>query len=152
MRGTCGFESYSVVDRATRDKFRVYAFPCLADIDIVDSKVLSAIPLYISEELDGDCTVVQSNVASFFKVVSSASDVDLLIFDGRVACQRHIAKIYHRLSPIGRIVSYSAITGVLLRDRRYSDRWTKPDFMRWINNVLLPEIGFAPIAEAMYYL
>lgn len=129
------------------DKIKVGAF-CHSVSRNPWSSTLFPMPQYIADELGGDCTYFSVNILKAWTVIlSHASDIHVLVVDDESSLCHRLCQCYRWLNPAGKVVTFSGIKKLLLSEKQYSDAWTEANYRLWVNRVLLPQIGFEPLAE-----
>lgn len=128
------------------DKIKVVAF-CPPSSRSPLSGTLLQMPQYIAGELDGDCQYLSANPFKAWGVIlSHASDIHVLVLNGEKA-HRRFGKWYRWINPLGKVVTLSEIDRLLHQEKQYHTGWTEENYRLWVNRVLLPQIGFKPLAE-----
>ena len=125
------------------DKIKVVAF-----CSQTSKNPLSEMPQYMAEELGGSCQYFSTPIFKAWRIVLfHASDIHVLVVDDERKSNCRLCKWYHWLNPVGKSVTFSKIEKLLYNEKQYSTDWTEEDFRLWVNRVLLPQIGFKPLAE-----
>lgn len=129
------------------DKIKVVAF-CHRTSKNPLADALGRMPQYVADELGGECQCYSANILRAWTVVlSHASDIHVLVVDDDNNSWRGLCKWYRWLNPAGRVVSLHKVGELLLHEEKYSAEWTDGTYRLWVNRVLLPQIGFEPLAE-----
>ena len=111
------------------DKIKIVTY-CHRQKEIASSDSIDQMPLYIAQELDGECEDANSRYTSFlWHIILHSSDIDILILDNLNGFLNRLGKWYRWLNPMGKSVN-----------------WTEKNYRLWTNQVLLPRIGFTPLA------
>ncbi len=109
---------------------------------------LFSMPQYIADELGGECRYFSANIFKAWAVVLvHASDIHVLVVNDEDYSYRSLCQWYRWLNPAGMVVSFSWLKTLLLSEKQYSYAWTEANCRLWVNRVLLPQIGFEPLAE-----
>lgn len=129
------------------DKIKIVAYS-QRQKGIALSDSIDQIPFYIAQELDGECENAYCCYLSFlWRVIRHASAIDVLFLDDQSGSLNHIGKWYRRLNPMGKFVTFQQISEWLRQEDTFSANWTEKNYRLWVNQVLLPRIGFTPLAE-----
>ena len=111
-------------------------------------RTVSKIPQYITQELDGEYAEVNCCYFCFlWHILLNASDMDVLILDSKNFSYNLLSKCYRLLNPMGKHFTLESINQLLHQEEAFSSDWTKADYRRWVNQTLLPLMGFTPLAE-----
>lgn len=125
------------------DKIKVVAFCCQSS-----KKSLDSMSRYIADELGGICQYFSLNLFKAWSIVlSRASDIHVLVIDDNRKSYHRLCKWYRWINPSGKVVTFSEIEKLLHKEKQYSTDWTEENYRLWVNRVLLPQIGFKPLAE-----
>lgn len=128
-----------------KERFMVCYFP-LRGNDSFQQRI-SSIPRYLVAQMDGMCQAMPSSLfPSLLKVCLHARDIDVLVFDSTSKRQCLIEKVYLTLFPAGRAMSYLSLADMLRKRMPDADHLTDANLELWVNALLLPEIGFKPLA------
>ncbi len=129
------------------DKINVVAF-CPQSFHNPLPSTLLQMPRYVAEELDGDCQNLSVNLfKAWWMVLSHASDIHVLVLEDDRKAWYRLGKWYRWINPSGKVVTLREINELLLHEKQYSADWTEENYRLWVNRVLLPQIGFKPLAE-----
>lgn len=106
-------------------------------------------PLYIAQELDGECeNACCCHLFFLWRIIRHASDIDVLVLDDLSGSLYHIGKWYRWLNPMGKLVTFQQISEWLHQEDTFFVNWTEKNYRLWANQVLLPRIDFTPLAES----
>lgn len=112
------------------------------------SDSIAKMPLYIAQEFDGEYEEATCSYLSFlWRIIRHTSDIDVLVLDNLSGSLNHIGKWYRWLNPMGKLVTFLQISEWLHQETSFSPDWTEKNYRLWANQVLLPRIGFTPLAE-----
>ena len=130
------------------DKIKIVTY-CHRQKEIASSDSIDQMPLYIAQELDGECEDANSRYTSFlWHIILHSSDIDILILDNLNGFLNRLGKWYRWLNPMGKLVTFQQISEWLHQEDSFSVNWTEKNYRLWTNQVLLPRIHFTPIAES----
>lgn len=105
-------------------------------------------PQYVADELGGVCQYSSANIfRAWTLVLSHANQIHVLVVDDDRYLWRGLCKCYRWLNPIGKVISLLKVGELLLNGEAYSAEWTDEDYRLWVNRVLLPQVGFEPLAQ-----
>lgn len=129
------------------DKIKIVTFSHRQHLK-ASSDSITKMPLYIAQELDGEYEEATCSYLSFlWRIIRYASDIDVLVLDDLSGSLYHIGKWFRRLNPMGKLVTFQQISKWLQQEATFSANWTEKNYCLWVNQVLLPRIGFTPLAE-----
>ena len=130
------------------DKIKIVTY-CHRQKEIASSDSIDQMPLYIAQELDGECDDANSRYTSFlWHIILHSSDIDILILDNLNGFLNRLGKWYRWLNPMGMLVTFQQISEWLHQEDSFSVNWTEKNYRLGTNQVLLPRIGFTPLAES----
>ena len=130
------------------DKIKIVTY-CHRQKEIASSDSIDQMPLYIAQELDGECEDANSRYTSFlWHIILHSSDIGILILDNLNGFLNRLGKWYRWLNPMGKLVTFQQISEWLHQEDSFSVNWTEKNYRLWTNQVLLPRIGFTPLAES----
>lgn len=130
------------------DKIKIVTY-CHRQKEIASSDSIDQMPLYIAQELDGECEDAKSRYTPFlWHIILNSSDIDILILDNLNGFLNRLGKWYRWLNPMGKLVTFQQISEWLHQEDSFSVNWTEKNYRLWTNQVLLPRIGFTPLAES----
>ena len=130
------------------DKIKIVTY-CHRQKEIASSDSIDQMPLYIAQELDGECEDANSRYTSFlWHIILHSSDIDILILDNLNGFLNRLGKWYRWLNPMGKLVTFQQISEWLHQEDSFSVNWTEKNYRLWTNQVLLPRIGCTPLAES----
>ena len=128
------------------EKIKVVAYS--RQKEIVFSDYVNQMPTHITQELNGEYEKVNSCLPRFlWRILRNASDIDVLVLDGTSGSCNLLGKLYCWLNPIGKLASLQSIDDLLQHEKSFSADWQEKDYRLWVNQVLLPAIGFVPLAQ-----
>lgn len=114
----------------------------------VFSDHINKMPIHITHELNGEYEEVDCRFFSFlWRILRHASDIDVLVFDGMSGSCKCLGRLYRWLNPLGKLATLQSIDDLLKREKSFSADWQEEDYRLWVNQVLLPAIGFVPLAQ-----
>ena len=129
------------------DKINVVAFCPQTSQNPLSSKLLQ-MPRYMADELDGNCQYLSANpFKAWSMILSHASAIHVLVLNSGGMAHRRLGKWYRWVNPYGKMVALDEINKLLHQEKQYSTDWTEENYRLWVNRVLLPQIGFKPLAE-----
>ncbi len=129
------------------DKINVVAFCPQTSQNPLSSNLLQ-MPRYMADELDGNCQYLSANpFKAWSMILSHASAIHVLVIDDSRKAYHRLCKWYRWLNPSGKVVRFSKLKELLHQEPQYSADWTEVNYRLWVNRVLLPQIGFKPLAE-----
>lgn len=130
------------------DKIKIVAYS-QRQKGISSSDSIDQMPLYIAQELDGECeNACCCHLSFLWRIIRHASDIDVLVLDDLSGSLNHIGKWYRWLNPMGKLVTFQQISEWLHQEDTFFVNWTEKNYRLWANQVLLPRIGFTPLAES----
>ena len=87
------------------DKIKIVTY-CHRQKEIASSDSIDQMPLYIAQELDGECEDANSRYTSFlWHIILHSSDIDILILDNLNGFLNRLGKWYRWLNPMGMLVT-----------------------------------------------
>lgn len=92
------------------DKIKIVTY-CHRQKEIASSDSIDQMPLYIAQELDGECEDANSRYTSFlWHIILHSSDIDILILDNLNGFLNRLGKWYRWLNPMGKLVTFQQIS------------------------------------------
>lgn len=129
------------------DNVKVVAF-CHRSSKNPLANALGRMPQYVADELDGEYQYSSANILwAWALVLSHANQIHVLVVDDDRYLWRGLCKCYRWLNPAGKVISLLKVGELLLNEEAYSAEWTDEDYRLWVNRVLLPQVGFEPLAQ-----
>ena len=130
------------------DKIKIVTY-CHRQKEIASSDSIDQMPLYIAQELDGECEDANSRYTSFlWHIILHSSDIDILILDNLNGFLNRLGKWYRWLNPMGKLVTFQQISEWLHQEDSFSVNWTEKNKRLWQMQDLLTRIGFTPSAKS----